>query len=151
MKPLLVLLFSFFITLIIIWLYGSSWNFMLSGNIGMCIMLCFTALGHFKFTDGMIMMIPRQIPFKKAFVYITGILEIILGVLLLFERYRHIAGVMTIIFFILMLPANIYAAVNKVDYEKTTYNGKGVGYLWFRVPMQFFLILWVYCFCCYLS
>ena len=45
----------------------------------MFLMLCFTALGHILFVRGMSMMIPPFIPFKTAMVYITGLVEIILG------------------------------------------------------------------------
>jgi uncharacterized membrane protein len=43
-----------------------------------------------------------------------------------------------------MLPANVYAALHHIDYEKATTGGKGPGSLWFRVPLQFFFIAWVY-------
>ena len=49
-------------------------------------------------------------------------------------------------FFIAVLSANINAAVQRIDYEKATYGGAGVGYLWFRIPLQLFFIAWVYAF-----
>jgi len=51
-----------------------------------------------------------------------------------------------IVFFVLMLPANINAAVKKIDYEKGTYTGSGPLYLWFRVPLQVLFIAWVWFF-----
>jgi uncharacterized membrane protein len=51
-----------------------------------------------------------------------------------------------ILFFFLILPANINAAVNKIDYQKGTTDGNGLNYLWFRVPLQVFFIAWVYFF-----
>jgi len=48
-----------------------------------------------------------------------------------------------ILFFILILPANILAALKKVDYQKGTNDGPGAGYLWFRIPLQIFFIAWV--------
>lgn len=39
----------------------------------MGIMLIFTSIGHFKFTRGMALMLPRFVPAKKAIVYVTGI------------------------------------------------------------------------------
>jgi uncharacterized membrane protein len=65
---------------------------------------------------------------------------------LLFDATARWTGIALIIFFLLILPANIYAAIKKVDYEKATYEGKGIGYLWFRVPLQIFFIAWVYYF-----
>jgi uncharacterized membrane protein len=143
MKPLVVLVVSFLLSFGIIYCFTSVNNIILSGNIAMCIMLCFTAIGHFKFARGMAMMIPRFVPFKKQVVLITGILEIVMGIALLFETYRQAAGIAVVVFFMLMLPANVSAALKNVDYEQATYTGKGLKYLWFRVPMQFFLISWV--------
>jgi len=46
----------------------------------------------------------------------------------------------------LILPANSYAAVKKIDLEKANYNGSGLNYLWFRIPLQVLFIGWVYWF-----
>jgi uncharacterized membrane protein len=64
---------------------------------------------------------------------------------------RYVTSVLLIIFFICILPANINAAIKKIDYEKGTYDGKGINYLWFRVPLQVFFILWVWYFGIYKS
>jgi hypothetical protein len=39
------------------------------------------------------------------------------------------------------LPANIYSAMNHVDFGG---HGEGPGYLLFRVPFQFFVVWWTY-------
>ncbi|WP_212748287.1 DoxX family protein [Dyadobacter sediminis] len=109
-------------------------------------MLCFTAIGHFKFSKGMQLMIPKIFPYRKALVLITGMMEIVAGIALLFPSLRYVTGIFLIVFFLLILPANIHAAIRKVDYQKNSFNGKGLGYLWFRVPFQIFLILWVWYF-----
>lgn len=41
-------------------------------------------------------------------------------------------------FFVLALPLNVYSVVNG-----TGLGAKGVEYLWFRVPLQFFWLWWV--------
>ena len=114
-----------------------------AGNIAMCAMLCFTALGHFKFTQGMAKMVPTRIPFKKEIVLATGVLEILFGVGLLFPGTRLLTGVSLVIFLVIMLPANIHAARNHLNYETGEFDGKGLRYLWFRVPLQLFFIGWV--------
>jgi uncharacterized membrane protein len=146
MAVLIVLIVTFLGTLGITWVTSGAPAYTLSGNIAMCIMLFFTALGHFKFPEGMKMMIPPIIPFKKAMVFITGLMEIAAGAALLFPATRYTAGVFLILFFVMLLPANIYAAIHQIDYQKGTYDGKGLTYLWFRVPMQLFLIAWVWYF-----
>ena len=146
MAVLIVLFISFLASSGILKMITSEWNFILSGNIAMCIMLLFTALGHFKFPKGMAMMIPKFIPYKTELVYLTGFVEIAAGAGLLFPQFRYSTGVFLIVFFILILPANIYAALHNLDYQKGTFDGKGPTYLWFRIPMQLFLIAWVWFF-----
>ncbi|WP_353719674.1 hypothetical protein [Dyadobacter sp. 676] len=146
MAVLIVLIVSFLASLGITWAASGEPATILSGNIAMCIMLQFTALGHFKFPQGIRMMIPPFVPFKKATVFITGLLEIAAGIALLFPAMRHPAGVFLVLFFIALLPANVYAAMHRLDYQKATYDGKGPAYLWFRIPMQLFLIAWVWYF-----
>jgi uncharacterized membrane protein len=112
----------------------------------MSAMLLLTSIGHFKFGKGMSMMLPPFIPFRLAIVYLTGVIEAAAAGGLLVSATRHLTAILLIIFFILILPANIYAAIKKVDFEKGTYGGKGLQYLWFRVPLQLFFIAWVWYF-----
>ena len=146
MAVLVVLIVTFLASLGITWAGSGEPAYILSGNIAMCAMLQSTALGHFKFPEGMKMMIPPFVPFKKALVLITGLIEIAAGIALLFTATRYAAGIFLILFFIALLPANIYAASQHLDYQKGTYDGKGPAYLWFRIPMQAFLIAWVWYF-----
>lgn len=146
MEVVTVLTIAFILSTVISRLVKKQWNVIFSGNLAMCIMLCFTAIGHVIYAKGMTMMLPDFIPFKLAIVYITGIMEVIFGILLLGSKYRRMTGITIIIFFILILPANIYEAVNYVNLETATYNGVGPIYLWFRIPLQLFLIGWVYFF-----
>ena len=144
MKPLLVLVMSFVTAVFAIRLNQSDYDFYLAARIAMSMMLLFTALGHFMYTKGMTMMIPRPIPFKLFLVYFTGVMEIIMAVTLLIPRLTVFTGWIIMLFLMLLLPANIYAAMNQVDYQKGTFKGDGIKYLWFRVPLQLFFIMWVY-------
>lgn len=146
MKPLLVLLIVFGFATVISKIFFHQWNFDFSGNLAMGVMLFFTAIAHFAFNKGMAMMLPPFIPFKKQVVYLTGLIEILAGIGLLIKPYRHMTSVLLIIFFILILPANIYAAIKGVDHEKGNYAGNGLKYLWFRMPLQIFFIEWVWYF-----
>ncbi|MEO8403606.1 MAG: hypothetical protein ABI480_03390 [Chitinophagaceae bacterium] len=144
MKPLIVLLITFLIALFSLKITGGQYDVALAGRIAMAVMLVFTSIGHFAFTKGMEMMMPEFIPFKKAFVYFTGVLEIVFAIGLLLSNYHVITGWVMIAFFILLLPMNVYAAVRHVNHEKATYDGNGPTYLWFRVPLQILFILWTY-------
>jgi uncharacterized membrane protein len=79
----------------------------------MSAMLLFTAMGHFMFSEGMAMMIPDFIPFKLELVYLTGVFEIVSSIGLLLPKHKVITDWLLIAFFVLVLPANIYAALTK--------------------------------------
>lgn len=140
MKPLIVLLTVFAVSLLVTKIFHNTFELALSGRIA----LVFTAIGHFAFTKGMSLMIPEFIPFKTETVYITGIAEIIFAVGLLLPDYRVLTAWLLIVFLILVLPANIYASIKQVDYQKATFDGSGLTYLWFRIPLQIFFIVWIY-------
>jgi uncharacterized membrane protein len=144
MKPLFVLLLTFVIAIFSIRVIRGDYNVALSARIAMSVMLIFTSVGHFAFTKGMTMMMPGFIPYKKEIVYFTGIVEIVAAILLLIPDFQLLTGWFLILFFVLLLPANINAAIKHVDYQKGTYDGSGPAYLWFRVPLQILFIIWVY-------
>ena len=144
MKPLIVLLLSFAISIFVIKIIKKEYDFTLSARIAMSIMLLFTAIGHFAFTKGMSMMIPEFIPFKESVVYLSGIFEILIALGLLIPKFQTVSGWALIVFLLLMLPANIYASVNNVNYQKGTFDGNGLIYLWFRIPLQILFIVWTY-------
>ncbi|WP_406682798.1 hypothetical protein N1F78_08845 [Seonamhaeicola sp. MEBiC1930] len=144
MKPLIVLLVIFTITLFTLKFKQGTYNIALSARIGMSVMLLFTALGHFMFTNGMVMMVPEFIPFKKEMVYFTAIIEILGAFALHIPPLRTITAWLLILFFILLLSANINASIKSINYQKGTYDGNGLFYLWFRIPLQILFIIWVY-------
>lgn len=144
MKPLIILLVAFIISLFVIGFMRKEYDFARSARIAMSIMLVFTAIGHFIFTKGMSMMVPQFIPFKNSFVYLTGIFEILLAIGLLIPKLKVISGLTLIIFLLLMLPANIYASIHNVNYQKGTFDGNGLAYLWFRIPLQVLFVIWTY-------
>lgn len=144
MKPLLILISVFALALLANKIINSNFELALSGRIAMSAMLLFTAIGHFAFTKGMSMMVPDFVPFKTEVVYLTGIIEIVAAIGLFIPSFRVLTAWLLIAFFVLMLPANIYAAVNHIDYQKGTFDGHGLTYLWFRIPLQALFIAWTY-------
>ncbi|MBD0368852.1 MAG: DoxX family protein [Flavisolibacter sp.] len=144
MKPLVVLLVTFVIAIIAIKAIRKDYKVALSARIAMSVMLLFTSIGHFIYTEGMAMMMPDFVPNKKQMVYTTGIIEILAAIGLQIPRVRVLTAWLLILFFVLVLPANINAAIKHVDYEKGTLEGSGTNYLWFRVPLQILFIVWTY-------
>jgi uncharacterized membrane protein len=145
MKPLLVLNSVFIFVLLFSRLFG-TWNYIFAGNAAMAAMLLFTAIGHFVFPRGMVMMLPDFVPYKKSIVFLTGVLEFVAAIGLLVAATRHMTSLFLMFFFIMVLPANINAAIKKVDFQKADHSGKGIDYLWFRIPLQIVFFLWVWYF-----
>lgn len=143
MKPLWVLLVAFAISLVGVKVFSDEWGYLVAGNMAMAVMLLFTAIGHFAFKKGMAMMLPNFIPLKVQVVLLTGLIEIAAAVGLLIPSLRETTAILLITFFVLILPANIYAALKGVDYQKGTHDGPTASYLWVRVPLQLFFIGWV--------
>lgn len=117
-----------------------------AGRIAMGAMLLFTGTSHFYLSKGMVLMMPDFLPAKLALVYLTGVLEIFLGLGLLFEKTRKISSLLLILFLIAILPANIVAAIKQVNIQTADFTGPGLSYLWFRIPLQVLFIGWVYIF-----
>lgn len=144
MKPLIVLILTSAIAAFVLKYVNGFYNLRLAARIGITVMLLFTALGHFMFTEGMSLMIPKFIPFKRELVYFTAVIEISAAAGLHFSQFRTLTGWLLIAFFILILPANIKASLEHLDYQKATFDGNGIAYLAFRIPLQFLFIAWVY-------
>lgn len=149
MKPFFLLITVFVVCLFITRFDTGDYLHFLSGRIAMAAMLLFTALGHFIYTKGMAMMVPDAVPFKKAIVYFTGLLEIAFAAGLVYPPTIKVTAWALIAFLILITPSNIKAAQTHVDYQKGTLNGPGPQYLWFRIPLQLFFIAWVWFFALY--
>jgi uncharacterized membrane protein len=143
LKPLLVLLSTFCITLLVVYAVDHNWAFKIAGNIAMSVMLLFTAIGHFVLKEQMARMLPPIVPFRGQLVLVSGFLEILAAVGLIIVETRALTALMLLIFFSLILPANIYAAIHKVNHENAGKEGPGIKYLWFRIPLQAFFIAWV--------
>jgi uncharacterized membrane protein len=143
MKPLLVLLIAAVGTLLTIHYISGGWNYTIAGNVAMAIMLIFTGMGHFFYQEGFVMMLPGFVPAKKTVVLLTGIIEIIFAAGLCIPSTRRLSADLLILFFLMVLPANINAAQKGVNYQAANYEGRGASYLWLRIPMQLFFIAWV--------
>ena len=90
---------------------------------------------HFINPDWYVRIVPPILPFKTAIVYISGILEIILGTLLIFPKTRFIAGWGLILLLVAVYPANIYVALTNGEVMDTT-----PLIAWGRLPFQFVFI-----------
>ncbi|SIS57644.1 DoxX family protein [Salimicrobium flavidum] len=103
--------------------------------------LFFAGILHFIYDSGFAAMIPEFLPFRYELVYITGITEWLLSLLLIFPHTRKAAGIATAVFLVAVLPANIYAAIMQIPAPWT--EETSLTALWIRPLFQPLLIWWV--------
>jgi len=65
---------------------------------------------HFINVDWFMKIMPPYLPYHKVLVYLSGVFEIIFGIMLVFEKTRFLAGWGLILLLIAVFPANIYLA-----------------------------------------
>ena len=143
MSVLIVLLSSFALSYAVLWKTNKQPHAHRAAVISFACTIIFTALGHFFYVNGMMEMMPEWVPFRKFIVLSSGVFEILGGLALLLLKNKKRTGLVLIVFLILILPLNIYAAYNNINYKTGANDGFGLSYLWFRIPLQFFLIFWL--------
>jgi uncharacterized membrane protein len=111
---------------------------------GLGLAFLFFFLGHIVKTDAMVEMLPPWLPFKVTTIYLTGAIELFVGIALFIPRLQTYAAKFGVIIFVVFFPANIYAALNSVGVGGHQW---GVVYLLIRVPLQIILIAWAYFLC----
>ena len=107
-------------------------------------------IAHFVRPDVYEAIMPRWVPYRVAVHRSAGVAEIVLGVGMFFGRTRSTAARGLVWLLVLVFPANVDMAVNKVgfrhgdDRQLIRRQGAPVGIRnWMRLPLQFVLIAWV--------
>ena len=74
----------------------------------------YIGIRHFIDPDFFLAIMPDYLPLHLEAVYLSGFFEILLGGMLLFKKYRKVAGWGLIALLMAVFPANIYLAQNEV-------------------------------------
>jgi uncharacterized membrane protein len=105
----------------------------------MSLLYIVAGLYHFANPGFYLKIMPRYIPFHLFFVYATGVIEIILGILLLIKKHQKKAAWLIIIMLIAFLPVHI----QMLQDCWISLNIKFITAA-LRVSLQFVLIYWTY-------
>ena len=98
---------------------------------------------HLVQSDGFVRIMPPALPYPLPLVYLSGVIEGGLGLLLLIPRTQRLAAWALIPTLIAIFPANIYAATTAGTPQEAM-PGIPVWAAWLRLPLQFVLIAWAY-------
>jgi uncharacterized membrane protein len=98
-------------------------------------------LFHFLIPELFVKIMPPYLPWQRQLVYLSGVCEAALGVLLLIPQFSVLAAWGLIALLIAVFPANLHMAMNPELYPNIS-----PVVLWARLPLQGLLIAWAYWF-----
>lgn len=96
---------------------------------------------HFIDPNFFLAIVPPYLPYHIELVYISGLFEILFGVMILFPKYRYWGSVGLILLLIAVFPANIYL-FQSVEAQKAI--GATQEIATWRLPVQGIFILVAY-------
>ncbi|MEC7850725.1 MAG: DoxX family protein [Bacteroidota bacterium] len=96
---------------------------------------------HFIDPNFFLAIVPPYLPYHLELVYISGLFEILFGVMILFPKYRYWGSVGLILLLIAVFPANIYL-FQSVEAQKAI--GATQEIATWRLPIQGIFILVAY-------
>ena len=94
---------------------------------------------HFIEPEYFLSIVPPYLPYHLELVYISGLFEILFGLLILFPKYRYYGAIGLILLLVGVFPANIYLAQSKEAQEAI---GATQEIATWRLPIQGVLI-WI--------
>jgi uncharacterized membrane protein len=96
-------------------------------------------VNHFVNPGFYLKIMPPYLPWHLALIYISGLAELVLGIILPIPKLRILAGWGIIALLIAVFPANIHMALNPELFSDINPIA-----LWIRLPLQGVLIAWAY-------
>ena len=99
-------------------------------------------INHFVSTEAYYAIMPKWLPAHSFLIFLSGAIEIILGIMLLFSKTRKLASISIILMLIAFLPAHIYMIqiapfmLGKILVTPFI--------TWTRLPLQVLFICWAW-------
>ena len=94
---------------------------------------------HFIEPEYFLSIVPPYLPYHLELVYVSGLFEVLFGILILLPKYRYYGAIGLILLLVAVFPANIYLAQNEVAQEAI---GATQEIAIWRLPIQGILI-WI--------
>ncbi len=96
---------------------------------------------HFVTPSFYLSIMPPYLPWHRELVFLSGVCEVILGILVLIPRFTVVAAWGIIALLIAVFPANIHMTLHPDLYPNVS-----PILLWLRLPLQGLFIAWAYWF-----
>ena len=96
-------------------------------------------INHFLNPDFYVRIMPPYLPAHLQLVYLSGVFEILGGVLVLVPRVRGVAGWGVVVLLLAIFPANVHMALSPELFPDTS-----AVALYVRLPFQALFIAWAY-------
>ena len=107
----------------------------------MSIAYAYVGVRHFIDPDFFLAIMPNYLTFHLEFVYLSGIAEVVLGLMLLSKKTRKMGSIGLIILLILVFPANIHLVQSELSQSIL---GVTKSQSIYRLPFQGLFILIAY-------
>ena len=111
-------------------------------RVSMAVVYVVLGFNHFRDPDFYVAIMPPYLPYHLFLVYLSGVFEIVLGLLVLPERTRKLGGYGLIALLIAVFPANLHMAMSEVLIDGEPAAPRWALYL--RLPIQLVLIAWAF-------
>ncbi len=105
------------------------------------ILFILAGANHFINPDFYLNIMPPYLPWHLFLVYLSGVFEIILGIMFLIPKTQKLAAWGLILLLIAVFPANIYMVMNPNKFSELN-----PLLIYLRLLIQFVLIAWAYWF-----
>ena len=100
---------------------------------------------HFGNPWFFVQIMPPYLPWHWEIVYVSGVIEIALGLALLVPATQRLAAWGAIALFIAVFPANLHMAMANVQFDPPPAMGQpSQPAAWLRLPLQLVLIAWAW-------
>ncbi len=110
----------------------------------------FAGMSHFIFHDFLIQILPPEIVQESLVIYLTGLVEVILGFMLLSSQYRKLAAWLIMFMLCGYLWVHFYMLLEHekftANFNLTQYTAMPILFYYARIGLQFVMIYWIYAF-----
>jgi uncharacterized membrane protein len=106
----------------------------------MVVLLISAGIVHLVSPETFLFLLPEWLPYKYLCIYLSGVLEILLGLGLLSKKLRPKIAILTAFFFAFLEIFHLYVAIEGIP----MLGSSNPYFLWGRVMAQFALIYWAW-------